>query len=287
MRSIEHRILANGLVHFVRDSGPAGGPAAVLLHGFPDSSALWAKATPLLAAQGFRVIAPDMRGFGDTEIPSLVKDYDIQTGALKDVLGILDHLQIERAHLVGHDFGAAVAWALAAQHKERFVSLSALSVGHPRAFLAAGWEQKRRSLYIAFHQLRGFCEWAYRARDWALMRRHWSSHGELDEAIRLLARPGRLTAGLNWYRSNISLERMVNTPGPGAFGEERVRIPTLGVWSSGEKYLTEAQMTGSAAFVDAPWRYERIDGASHWIPYDAPERLAALLASHWRKAAPE
>lgn len=287
MRSIEHRIPANGLTHFVRDSGPADGPAAILLHGFPDSSALWAKATPLLAAKGFRVIAPDLRGFGKTDIPKRTEDYDIQSGALKDVLGILDCLQIARVHLVGHDFGAAVAWALAAQHKERIVSLSALSVGHPRAFLGAGWEQKRRSSYILFHQMRGVCEWAYRAGDWALLRRHWSSHGDIEGAIKLLARPGRLTAGLNWYRANISLERIVNAPRPGAFGEEGVRIPTLGVWSSGEKYLTEAQMTGSAAFVDAPWRYERIDGASHWIPYDAPERLAALLASHWRKAAPE
>jgi pimeloyl-ACP methyl ester carboxylesterase len=162
------------------------------------------------------------------------------------------------------------------------LSLAAISVGHPRAFLAAGAEQRRRSFYIVIHQLRGVCEALYRAADWALLRRRWSAHGDIEDAIRLLSRPGRLTAGLNWYRANISLARMIRPPPPGAFGEERVAIPTLGVWSDGHAYLTEAQMTGSAAYVDGVWRYEQIAGASHWIPYDAPGRLAALLASHWR-----
>ncbi len=285
MHSETHRISANGLTHFVRESGPVVGPAALLLHGFPDSNDVWSKVTPLLVAEGFRVIAPDLRGFGETDIPQRLEDYDIQTGAVPDVLGIIDHLQISRAHLVGHDFGAPVAWALAARHPDRFISLAALSVGHTRAFLAAGAEQKWRSLYMVYHQFRGLCEWTYRFNDWTLLRRHWSRHGDIEGAIRLLARPGRLTAGLNWYRCNASLARMVNPPKPGAFGEERIKIPTLGIWSSEEKYLTERQMTGSAAFVDAPWRYERIEGASHWIPYDAPERLAALLIGHWRAAA--
>lgn len=285
MRSVVHRIHANGLTHFVRDSGPEDGPPAILLHGFPDSSAIWEKVTPLLTAEGFRVLAPDMRGFGETDIPARLEDYDIQNGAVRDVLGILDHLKIAKAHLVGHDFGAPVAWALAAQHKERFISLAALSVGHSRAFLKAGAEQRRRSFYILVHQLRGICEALYRFNDWALLRSHWSAHGDIEGTIRLLERPGRLTAGLNWYRANINLKRMMNPPKLGEFGEERVKVPTLGVWSSGEKYLTEAQMVGSADYVDAPWVYERIEGASHWMQYDAPERLAALLIGHWRAAA--
>lgn len=279
-----HRISANGLTHFVRDSGPENAPAAILLHGFPDSSSVWSAVTPLLIAGGFRVIAPDMRGFGDTEIPPRLADYDIRTGAAVDVAGIMDHLKIARAHIVGHDFGAPVAWMLAAQKPERFISLAALSVGHTRAFLAAGPEQKRRSLYIVMHQLRGFCEWLYRRDDWALLRRHWEAHRAIDETIALLSRPGRLTAGLDWYRSNISFRRMLFPPAKGEFGEERVNIPTLGVWSDGEKYLVEAQMTGSAAYVDGPWTYERIDGASHWLQVDAPDRLATLLLRHWRGA---
>jgi pimeloyl-ACP methyl ester carboxylesterase len=283
VRTQTHRITANGLTHFVRDSGAEGAPAAILLHGFPDSSAVWEKVTPLLVEAGFRVLAPDMRGFGETDMAPGVGDYDIQNGALKDVLGIMDALKVEIAHVAGHDFGAPVAWALAAQHPERFKTLTAISVGHTRAYLKAGWEQKRRGAYILFHQLRGICEAAYKANDWALLRKHWSAHGDIEETIRLLSRPGRLAAGLNWYRANISLARMMKPPPAGSLGEEIVRIPTLGIWSDGEAYLTEAQMTGSADYVDAPWTYERIEGASHWIPYDAPEILAQAMLSHWRK----
>ena len=280
----EHRIAANGLTHYVRDSGAADAPAAILLHGFPDSSAVWDKATPKLTAAGFRIVAPDMRGFGETDMGARVADYDIRTGAIPDVLGIMDALKIERAHLVGHDFGAPVAWALAAQRPARFATLTAISVGHMRAFFQAGAEQKRRSLYILFHQFRGLCEAAYRFNDWALLRRHWAAHGDLEATIRLLARPGRLTAGLNWYRANASITRMLSPPKMNAFGEEIIRIPTLGLWSDGEKYLVEAQMINSADYVEAPWRYERIEDASHWIPYDAPERMADLLIEHWTNA---
>ncbi len=282
MRRTTHRIAANGLTHFICDSGDENSPAAILLHGFPDSSSVWDPVTPKLAAAGFRIIAPDMRGFGETDMPTRLADYDIQSGAGPDVIAIMDRLNISRAHLVGHDFGAPVAWSLAATKPERFATLAALSVGHIRAYLAAGVEQKRRSFYILVHQLHGVCEWLYRWNDWALLRRHWEGARDIDDTIALLSRPGRLTAGLNWYRANIGFKRMVSPPATGAFGEEVVRIPTLGVWSSGEKYLVEAQMAGSARYVDAPWAYERIDGAGHWLQVDAPDRLAALLIGHWR-----
>ncbi len=285
MRRHVHHIAANGLAHFVRDSGDEGGPAAILLHGFPDTSAVWDAVTPLLVAGGFRIIAPDMRGFGETDIPARLPGYDIRTGAAVDVVAILDHLKIERAHLVGHDFGAPVAWILAAARPERFISLSALSVGHMRAYLAAGAEQRRRSAYILVHQLRGICEWLYRRKDWTLLRRHWDSIRDIDETIAALSRPGRLTAGLNWYRANIDLKRMIFPPAEGALGEEVVRIPTLGVWPDREKYLVERQMTASAAYVDAPWTYEKLGNASHWLQVDAPDALAALLLRHWRAAA--
>ncbi|MDZ7627659.1 MAG: alpha/beta hydrolase [Parvularculaceae bacterium] len=279
-----HHITANGLTHHVRDTGDKEAAPAILLHGFPDSSAVWDRLTPFLVDGGYRVIAPDMRGFGESGMAEHVADYDIRSGAAIDVIAILDALKISRAHLVGHDFGAPVAWMLAAQQASRFHSLTALSVGHTRAFLGAGSEQKRRSFYILVHQLRGICEWLYQRDDWALLRKHWEGTRDPDETIRLLSRPGRLTAGLNWYRANVSLARMISSPEEGAFGEERVRIPTLGVWSSGEKYLVEAQMRASGAFVDASWTYARIEGASHWMQDDAPEELAKLLLGHWRAA---
>ncbi len=279
-----HRIAANGLTHFVRDAGDPKAPAAILLHGFPDSSAVWERVTPFLVAGGYRVIAPDMRGFGETDMAARVKDYDIETGAAVDVIAILDALNIKRAHLVGHDFGAPVAWFLAAQKPERFFSLSALSVGHMRAFLSAGAEQKRRSFYILVHQLAGVCEWLYRRDDWALLREHWNGARDPNATIRLLSRPGRLTAGLNWYRANISIGRMLSPPREGSRGPERVGLPTLGVWSAGEKYLVEEQMVRSGDYIDGVWTYARIANASHWLQEDAPEELSKLLLGHWRAA---
>ena len=143
MRAVAHRIDANGLRHFIRDSGDEDAPAAILLHGFPDSSAVWNDVTPLLVASGFRVIAPDMRGFGETDIPETLADYDIRSGAGADVIAILDHLKIERAHLVGHDFGAAVAWALPSPGFEPWHS-SAVSVTVP----ADSGRRSRRTLAV-------------------------------------------------------------------------------------------------------------------------------------------
>ena len=280
----EHSIRANGLTHYVRDSGAENATPAILLHGFPDSADVWNAVTPALLEEGYRVIAPDLRGFGRTEMAPRTADYDIATGAVPDILGIIDHLKLGKAHIVGHDFGAPVAWALAAHAREHFLSLTALSVGHPRAYLAAGMQQKLMSWYIVMHQARGLCEWLYKRDDWALLRKHWSAHGDINAAIALLARPGRLTAGLNWYRANFALRRIAEMA-KAPKGDDIVRIPTMGVWSDGEKYLAEDQMTGSARFVEAHWRYERIEGASHWIPYEAPDRLAALLTRHWEDAA--
>jgi pimeloyl-ACP methyl ester carboxylesterase len=276
-----HIIRANRLTHFVRDAGPKEGPVAVLLHGFPDTADLWSGVAPALIKAGYRIIAPDLRGFGRTDMPARVADYDIFGGAIPDIIALLDALEIERAHVAGHDFGAAVAWGLAALHPDRFNTLTAISVGHPRAFLAAGASQKLMSWYIALHQLRGLCEAAYRFGDWRFFRHHWAGHGDIDATIAMLARPGRLAAGLNWYRANVSFARILNPPPIGALGEEIVRIPTMGIWGDGDKYLGEPQMTGSAAFIEAPWRYERIDGAGHWVMRDAASSLAALLASHW------
>ncbi len=266
----------------MRDTGRDNDPVALLLHGFPDSSDLWDAITPKLVGAGYRVIAPDLRGFGDTDIAPTHRSYDIHADVIPDILGILSHLDINKAHIVGHDFGAPVAWALAALHPDKFQSLTAISVGHIRAYLAAGLSQYARSWYILMHQLNGICEFLYRSNNWALFRKHWSKNGDTDRAVEKLSRQGRLTAGLDWYRTNISIGRMLQPPPPGIFGEEIVRIPTLGIWSDGEKYLTEKQMLLSEKYVEARWRYHRINGASHWIPYEKPDELAREMIAHWR-----
>lgn len=286
MRRETHLIEANGLQHYVRDSGPQNGPVAILLHGFPDTGALWDGVTAQLTDAGYRIIAPDMRGFGETELAACKAAYEINAGSVPDIIALCEALNINRAHIVGHDFGAPVAWTLAAQHPDIFSTLTAISVGHVRAFLKAGLEQRLKSWYIIFHQLRYFSEAAYQFHDWMLLRNLWprSRIQDVDITIRALSRPGRLTAGLNWYRANMSLNRIVRPPAVGSYGEEIVRIPTLGIWSSDDRYLGERQMTLSEDYVEAPWRYERLDGVGHWIPDECPNKLAEILIDHWQNA---
>jgi len=244
------------------------GPAILLLHGFPDSLALWRDVIPALLERGYRVIAPDQRGFGLSSAPRGVRHYRIEY-LVDDALAILDSLGVEQAHLVGHDWGAVIAWFLAGEHPARVRTLTAVSVGHPRAYANAGIEQKRKGLYTFFFQLRGLTEWILSRNGFANFRKWVRNYPETDRWIRDLSRPGRLTAALNWYRAN--LRRMLmgrHPPCP---------VPTLGVWSTRDFALAESQMTRSEQYVTASWRYERLEGPSHWIPLEAPEVLSDLI----------
>jgi pimeloyl-ACP methyl ester carboxylesterase len=250
----------------VLDAGT--GPPVLLLHGFPDSLALWRGVTPRLVAAGHRVIVPDLRGFGASHAPEGRRHYTMDA-VLGDILALLERLGVrEPVHAMGHDWGAAIAWCLSAAHPERVASSVVLSLGHPREYLLAGLGQKRKGSYTLLWQLPGIAEAHLSRNDWAGLR-HWlRHHPDADNCVRDLARPGRLTAGLNWYRANLG--RVV-------FGSwQQCRARTLGVWSSDDHCLAEDQMRNSARRMAAPWRYVRIDGAAHWLPLEQPERIAGL-----------
>jgi pimeloyl-ACP methyl ester carboxylesterase len=247
------------------------GRPVVLLHGFPDSGRMWAPQVAALAAAGFQVIVPDLRGYGGSDKPADVESYASPFLA-GDVLGVLDHLGHERAHVVGHDWGAAVAWAIASLVPDRVDHLVALSVGFPGSFASAGWAQREKSWYMLLFQFEGIAEQWLTADGWANFR-SWSSHPDADGVIAALERDGSLTPALNWYRANLGPETLVSPP----LELPPVQAPTMGVWSSGDMALLELQMTGSEAFVQGPWRYERVEGVGHWIPIEAPDRVNALL----------
>ncbi len=251
--------------------GPEDGKPVLLLHGWPDSHRLWRHQVPALTAAGLRTIAPDLRGFGDSDRPEAVEAYALPN-ALADVQAVLDELGVARAHVVGHDWGAAVAWLLGALAADRVDRLVALSVGHLSAFGQGGFVQRQKSWYMLLFQFAGVAEEWLSADDWANYRACFA-HPDADGTVAELARPGALTASLNWYRANLPPESLIQP------GRELppVAAPTLGVWSSGDDFLTEAVMTGSAGFVTGPWRDERIDGAGHWMQLEAPDRLNALL----------
>jgi len=247
------------------------GPAVLLLHGWPDSHRLWRAQIPALHAAGFRTIAPDQRGMGASFAPEAVEDYAIPH-LLGDVLGILDAVGVDRAHVVGHDWGAAIAWGLASLVPDRVDRLAALSVGHPSAFRDAGFAQREKSWYMLLFQFTGVAEEWLSADDFHNFR-EWSNHPDAEAVIADLRRPGALTAGLNWYRANLGPETLITPP----LVLPPVAAPTMGVWSTGDLALTEQQMEGSAAHVSGPWRYERIPDVGHWIPLEAADTLNALL----------
>jgi pimeloyl-ACP methyl ester carboxylesterase len=247
------------------------GPPVILLHGFPDSGRVWRHQVTALSEAGFRVIVPDLRGYGRSDKPADREAYSMRL-LIGDVLAVLSDAGAERAHVVGHDWGAAIAWVLAAYAGDRVDRFVALSVGHPATMRARGYEQHQKSWYMLLFLFPGVAEEWLTADGWAEFRR-WGGHPDGDQVIRDLEADGSLTPGLNYYRANID---------PRSFARPRTQLPpieapTMGVWSSHDMALTEAQMVNSSAGVAGPWRYERIDGAGHWLQLEAPDELNRLL----------
>lgn len=264
-----HVEVSRDITYAVVDEGE--GPAVLLLHGFPDSSHLWRHQVPALVDAGFRVIAPDLRGFGDSSKPLGVENYAL-TRILGDVTDLLKKLGVPRAHVVGHDWGAAVAWLMASLMPKRVDHLAVLSVGHPQMYHWPTREQREKSWYMLMYQFEGVAERLMAERNWALFREGVEG-GDVEAYVRRFADTHALTSALNWYRANrrpeVELEPSPRLP--------FVKAPTLAMWGEGDMAMTESAMVESEGFVWGPWRYERIPDAGHWIPLTAPNRLNELL----------
>ena len=261
---------ANGLRFRVEDRG--SGAPVVLLHGWPDTSRLWRHQIDALTAAGYRAIAPDLRGRGHSDRPSQVSDYALSS-TVRDVTGILDALGVQRAHVVGHDWGAVAAWLLASLAPDRVDRLVAISVGFPGAAGRPTLDTLQKAWYRLLFLFEGVAEDLLRQDDWYLLRELLQTYPDLDAALAEFGEPDALTASLNWYRANVPVQRLLG----GGRSLPTVAAPTLGIWSSGDLYLTEQGMTRSAERVTGPWRYECVEGAGHWIPLERPERLNSLL----------
>jgi len=286
MAVTEHRVDVGGTTLVVSEAGPPDGPPVVLLHGFPDSRRLWDPQVEALAAAGHRVLAPDLRGLGESDRPSDVDAYAMHH-LVADVVGLLRSRGVARAAVVGHDWGAVLAWAVVGAHPELVERLVVVSVGHPSARAQAGLAQQVKGSYVLAFLVPGLAERLLPAGGFWWLRRAWGGRRSEDtpglaRQVSDLSRPGALTAALSWYRANIPLPRprlpRRSRSGGGTRRPRRpVTCPVMGVWSTGDPVLTEEQMTGTARFVAGPWRYERLEGAGHWVPVDAAERLSALL----------
>lgn len=253
--------------------GPEDGRPVLLMHGWPDTHALWERQIEALSAAGFRTIAPDLRGFGASDLPADTDAYRVEHTVV-DMIAVLDALGVERADVIAHDWGAAAAWGLVAMAPDRVSRYVAMSVGHPSAFIAAGLEQRMRSWYMLLFQFEGIAE-AWLDKFGKLM---LASHPGRDEVLERWKDRPALVAGLQWYRANANpktvLRDRVDLP--------PVRCPVLGIWSSKDVALTESQMTGSMDFVEGPWRYERVEGVGHWMQLEAPDVVNPILLDFLR-----
>jgi epoxide hydrolase 4 len=264
-------------------AGPAGGKPLIFLHGFPEFWFAWRRQIDHFVSSGYRVIVPDQRGYNLSDKPAGVASYSIDVLA-KDIVGILHTLAGSKAFVVGHDWGAAVTWYLAAQYPEKVSRAAMLSVPHPRAFmrnLIMNPAQLQRSWYMFFFQLPWLPEWILRRRDWALLVRTFRdtspvgvfSDSVLEQYKESWDQTGALTAMLNCYRAALL------RPSKLAFDSKasRVKVPALLIWGKNDQFAGEAMATESLQYCD-DGRLEIFESATHWVQHEEPARVNTLLS---------
>lgn len=272
-RCIRHR----GLQLSYLDSAPeqADRPVVLLIHGFPDTAEMWTAQISGLHASGYRVIAPDTVGCGHSDMAPTRHDY-LARRICVDLTVILDQVGADRVgadsvHVVGHDWGAVIAWFLAGYHPERVRTLTVMSVGHPTAYARAEVSQRIAGWYVFLFCIPGLSERVLTGRTDVDLAKHFGGYPDLDGMLARFSEPGRAEAAMRIYRANVAPVLFRRHPA--------VSAPTLGLWSVDDPILVESQMVASRRYVTGSWRYERLAG-SHWIPQEQPEVVTALLLEH-------
>ena len=272
------QIALGELTFDVRTAGPEDGEVAILLHGFPQTSYEWRHQIRALAEAGFRVVAPDQRGYSAGARPTDTADYALPL-LVQDVLGLADAVGAERFHVVGHDWGAIVAWAVAVAAADRVITANPVSVPHPDAFARVlndpeSCQVAASSYFDLFIQPDS--EDGFLANDQALLRGLYAGMGEdaTAEYLRVLGSKPALGAALDWYRANVAGRNLQRT----ATGA--VTVPTMFTWSDGDTALCIDGAVLTGEYVEGPYRFEVLEGIDHWIPEMAAEKMSALLVEH-------
>jgi pimeloyl-ACP methyl ester carboxylesterase len=263
-------IQANGMTFRCRVSGPESGKPVILLHGFPESSAMWVQAMGLLAEKGYRCLAPDQRGYSPGARPKDRSAYAMDKVA-SDVIALANALGWEKFHLVGHDWGAGCGWTVVQLFPERLLSWTALSLPHMAAFgkaIRTVPDQKKKSWYMAFFQVPVLPELVL---GWWALERVWKKVGP-QEAVdyRALFKPfGARRAVLNWYRA-VRL-------GPVHYSE--VFVPTLFMWGNRDEVIGRAGAEDTRRFMKGKYTFVPLD-AGHWLPREAFDRVMDEILPH-------
>ncbi|HYB99155.1 MAG TPA: alpha/beta fold hydrolase [Candidatus Limnocylindrales bacterium] len=274
----EQSLIGGIRLHLVRAG--AGSPV-ILLHGFPDFWFTWRYQLPALAAAGLEAIAPDMRGYNTSEKPAGVASYRIDA-LVSDVVGIIDHVGAQKAHIVGHDWGGIVAWYVAMHRPERVDRLVISNAPHPATYQRDlfATDQWQRSWYMLFFQIPWLPEAMLRAGNARaierMIRRHIYNRDAYahDEALHqkmALLQPGTLTAAINYYRAAMrpSSRRSLQSL-------RKITAPTMVVWGERDFALRSSLVEGLEPWV-ADLRVHRLPDAGHWAHLDEPERVSQLL----------
>lgn len=274
---LEHsNIETNGIRLHVVQAGPKSGTPVLFLHGFPENWRCWIRQLPVLAQAGCRVIIPDQRGYNLSDKPGGIKNYRVEE-LTKDILGLINALDYEKVNLVGHDFGAVVAWSLGIQNPERLHRLAVLNVPHPavmQRFLRRDFEQLRRSWYIFFFQLPWIPEAGMRFQEGREMIRALKNSGkkytftneDIQSYKEAWAQPGAITAMINWYRAAARYPML---------DPERdvcVHIPTLMMWGMNDVALTHRMARPSMDYCK-DGRLLFFPEATHWVQRDEAEEV--------------
>ena len=281
---LEFRIFhVNDIALHVVLAGPANGKPLMFLHGFPEFWFGWRRQIDHFVSLGYRVIIPDQRGYNLSGKPAGIVSYSIDLLA-KDVVGILDQVADSKAFVVGHDWGAVMAWYLAARYPEKISRTAMLSVPHPRILinnLIMNPAQLRRSWYMFFFQLPWLAEFILRRRDWALLVRVLRdtstpglvSDSDLEHYKEAWAKEGALTAMLNWYRAALLHPSKLRWDSEAS----RVKVPALLIWGKHDQFACETMARESLECCD-DGRLEILDGATHWVQHEEPARVNNLLS---------
>ncbi len=277
------QIPARGHVFRARVAGRGReGPALLLLHGFPETSVMWAPLIEAAAGAGFRVAAFDQRGYSPGARPEVVDAYAVPE-LEADALAVADALGFERFHLVGHDWGSIVGWVLAAQHPDRVLSWTSLSIPHPGAILAAQ-EGAGQPLYVTVFRAPGVPETLFTFSGLAVMRHllyQEMAPSHLEEYLAVFSEPGALTAALNWYRA------MPEDAGPWGLGNAEIAQPTLYVYGNRDMpvFVGPKVQAQHPRFLKGPLTVLELD-AGHWLIQEQPERVVEAVMAHLEKQAP-
>ncbi|MDT7778885.1 MAG: hypothetical protein QOC99_1397 [Acidobacteriota bacterium] len=284
--SIRHGYAQVGDVRLHYAECGSGERLMILLHGFPECWYSWRRQLPVLGER-FRVVAPDMRGYNLSDKPGRVEDYRISR-LVDDVTGLIRHFGAREAAVVGHDWGAAVAWAVAQHYPDYVWKLAALQVPPP-----AVWgknmtlRQLLRSWYMFFFQLPSIPEWWIRRDDFAGLEKMFRATARpgtfSDEDIAVLKaaarEPGALTASINYYRANLGAFLSRGFKDREIKKQERVRVPTLFVYGERDFAIIPETVAGVADYLDAPFTELRLAKSGHWVHQESPTEVNAALLS--------